>query len=114
MISDRPAGNRVSENRSYLVVADVIVALIHAFPIRPMRERFCDVLDIWDSIHEGAHRPASVTRGNSVQINWAGALLETSPFFPRIWLVDQKQEVVTHPSSRCTDTDFRMRSPNNV
>lgn len=53
----------------YLVVTDIVIALIHAFPVRPMRERFCNVFDIWNSIHEGSYRPASITGGNSVQIN---------------------------------------------
>src|SRR6266566_8243557 len=72
MISGSSCGqSSVGESRigPYLVVTDIIIAFIHTFPVRPMRERFCNILDIWDSIHEGCYRPASVTRGNSVQIN---------------------------------------------
>lgn len=55
--------------RTHLVVADVVVALIHAFPVRSMDERFRDVLDIRDSVDEGTNRPANSTHGNPVQIN---------------------------------------------
>jgi hypothetical protein len=61
MISSRLADNRVSENRPYLVLTDIIITLIHAFPVRTMRERFC--------YPRGSYRPAGVTRGNSVRIN---------------------------------------------
>jgi hypothetical protein len=58
-----------AEARPYLVVADIVITLVHAFPVRPVRERVRDVLDIWDSVHEGPNRPASVTKGNAIQIN---------------------------------------------
>lgn len=66
-ISGRRRG--VGDSAPYLVVADIVIALVHAFPVRPVRERVRDVLDIWDSVHEGANWPASATRGNAVQIN---------------------------------------------
>ena len=55
---------------TYLVIADIVVALVHALPVRPMRDRFCHVLDIRDFVDEGPNWPAGVTPTNSVQINF--------------------------------------------
>ena len=55
---------------TYLVIANIVVALVYALPVRPMRDRFCDVLDIRDFVDEGPNWPAGVTPTNPVQIDF--------------------------------------------
>ena len=71
VVSQGWTGTITSEarHRTHLVVAYIIIALVHALPIRPTRERFCDILDIWDSLDERTNWPVNVALGNPVQIN---------------------------------------------
>jgi hypothetical protein len=57
------------DSAPYLVITDVIVALVYALTVRPVRQRFRDVLYIWDSIDEWVNWPRGVTRSNPIQIN---------------------------------------------
>ena len=58
-----------TRHRTHLIVAYIVIALVNALAIRPTRERFCDVLDIWDSVYKGSDWPTDMTHGNTVQIN---------------------------------------------
>ncbi len=55
--------------RTYLVVADVVVALVHAASVRPGLKCSGDVLDVWDSVNEDCSRPAGLALDYRLQVD---------------------------------------------
>jgi hypothetical protein len=53
-----------------LVIADIVIALVDTFAIRSGPERFCDVLDVGDTIYDGLNRPILVSTSDLVKIDF--------------------------------------------
>ena len=70
-MSGTPNGDtrRISQKRTCLVVANVIVAFVHAASVRPGLQFSGDVLDVGDAVNEDSSRPASLALLHGLQVN---------------------------------------------
>ena len=54
----------------YLIIANVVVELVNAFPIPSVSQCMSHILNIWNAVHYSTSRPVCVALGDRVQVNY--------------------------------------------